>query len=415
MNTESIISAGHIDVEAVRKDFPLLTVQVNGRPLVYLDNAASSQKPRMVLNAISDYYTGINSNVHRGVHHLSQLATDAFELARKKLSDFINARNDYELIFTRGTTEGINLVASSYGKAFVQAGDEIIISAMEHHSNIVPWQIVCEERQAKLRVIPMNDNAELDMDAFAAILSNKVKLVAVNYISNSLGTINPIREIITKAHALNIPVLLDAAQAIHHLPVDVQELGVDFLAFSGHKMYGPTGIGILYGREEWLNKMPPYQGGGEMIKSVSFEKTTYNELPFKFEAGTPHIEGAIGLGAAVDYIQSIGLEAIASYENELLQYATEKLLQIEGLRMIGTAAQKAGVAAFIVEGIHPYDIGVILDKLGIAVRTGHHCTQPVMDFFGIPGTVRASFSFYNTHAEIDALVAGVNKAVQMLR
>jgi cysteine desulfurase/selenocysteine lyase len=415
MNTESIISAGHINVEAVRKDFPLLTVQVNGRPLVYLDNAASSQKPLLVLNAIRDYYTGINSNVHRGVHHLSQLATDAFELARKKLSDYINARNDYELIFTRGTTEAINLVASSYGKAFVQAGDEIIISAMEHHSNIVPWQIVCEERQAKLRVIPMNQNGELDMEAFASMLSNKVKLVAVNYISNSLGTINPVREIIAKAHALNIPVLLDAAQAIHHLPVDVQELGVDFLAFSGHKMYGPTGIGILYGREEWLNKMPPYQGGGEMIKSVSFEKTTYNELPFKFEAGTPHIEGAIGLGAAVDYIQTIGLDAIAAYENELLQYATEKLLQIEGLRMIGTAAQKAGVAAFIVEGIHPYDMGVILDKLGIAVRTGHHCTQPVMDFFGIPGTVRASFSFYNTHAEIDALVAGVIKAVQMLR
>lgn len=415
MNTESIISAGHIDVEAVRKDFPLLTVQVNGRPLVYLDNAASSQKPLLVLNAIRDYYTGINSNVHRGVHHLSQLATDAFELARKKLSDYINARNDYELIFTRGTTEAINLVASSYGKAFVQAGDEIIISAMEHHSNIVPWQIVCEERQAKLRVIPMNQNGELDMEAFASMLSNKVKLVAVNYISNSLGTINPVREIIAKAHALNIPVLLDAAQAIHHLPVDVQELGVDFLAFSGHKMYGPTGIGILYGREEWLNKMPPYQGGGEMIKSVSFEKTTYNELPFKFEAGTPHIEGAIGLGAAVDYIQTIGLDAIAAYENELLKYATEKLFQIEGLRMIGTAAQKAGVAAFIVEGIHPYDMGVILDKLGIAVRTGHHCTQPVMDFFGIPGTVRASFSFYNTHAEIDALVAGVIKAVQMLR
>lgn len=343
MNTESIISAGHINVEAVRKDFPLLTVQVNGRPLVYLDNAASSQKPLLVLNAIRDYYTGINSNVHRGVHHLSQLATDAFELARKKLSDYINARNDYELIFTRGTTEAINLVASSYGKAFVQAGDEIIISAMEHHSNIVPWQIVCEERQAKLRVIPMNQNGELDMEAFASMLSNKVKLVAVNYISNSLGTINPVREIIAKAHALNIPVLLDAAQAIHHLPVDVQELGVDFLAFSGHKMYGPTGIGILYGREEWLNKMPPYQGGGEMIKSVSFEKTTYNELPFKFEAGTPHIEGAIGLGAAVDYIQTIGLDAIAAYENELLQYATEKLLQIEGLRMIGTAAQKAGV------------------------------------------------------------------------
>ncbi|HEU4607549.1 MAG TPA: cysteine desulfurase [Chitinophagaceae bacterium] len=415
MNTESIISAGHIDVEAVRKDFPLLTVQVNGRPLVYLDNAASSQKPLLVLNAIRDYYTGINSNVHRGVHHLSQLATDAFELARKKLSDYINARNDYELIFTRGTTEAINLVASSYGKAFVQAGDEIIISAMEHHSNIVPWQIVCEERQAKLRVIPMNQNGELDMEAFASMVSNKVKLVAANYISNSLGTINPVREIIAQAHALNIPVLLDAAQAIHHLPVDVQELGVDFLAFSGHKMYGPTGIGILYGREEWLNKMPPYQGGGEMIKSVSFEKTTYNELPFKFEAGTPHIEGAIGLGAAVDYIQTIGLDAIAAYENELLQYATEKLLQIEGLRMIGTAAQKAGVAAFIVEGIHPYDMGVILDKLGIAVRTGHHCTQPVMDFFGIPGTVRASFSFYNTHAEIDALVAGVIKAVQMLR
>lgn len=403
-----------IDVQKIRKDFPILSSTVNGRPLVYFDNAATSQKPWSVIKAIEQYYTQLNSNVHRGVHHLSQKATDAFEASRKKIAAFINAAHDYEVIYTRGTTEAINLVAHSYGKQFVQAGDTIIISSLEHHSNIVPWQILCEEKNATLKVIPINEKGELLMDAFKAMLDDGVKLVSVNYVSNSLGTINPVREIIEAAHQYNIPVLLDAAQAIQHIPIDVQELDVDFLAFSGHKMYGPTGIGILYGKEKWLNEMPPYQGGGEMIKTVTFEKTIYNELPFKFEAGTPNIEASICLSAAIDYINSIGLDNIQQYEHELVEYATEKLSAIDNIKFIGTADNKASVVSFIIKNIHPYDVGVILDKLGIAVRTGHHCTQPLMDIFGIPGTVRASFAFYNTKEEIDVLVEGVKKAVTML-
>lgn len=414
MNTVTATFPEIIDVETIRKDFPILGVNVNGRPLVYFDNAATTQKPWKVIKAIEYYYTHLNSNVHRGVHSLSQQATDAFEASRKKIASFINAAHDYEVIFTRGTTDAINLVSHCYGKQFVQAGDTIIISAMEHHSNIVPWQMLCEEKNATLKVIPINGKGELLMEEFKEMLDATVKLVAVNYVSNSLGTINPVREIIEMAHQQNIPVLLDAAQAVQHMAIDVQELDVDFLAFSGHKLYGPTGIGVLYGKEKWLNQMPPYQGGGEMIKTVSFEKTTYNDLPFKFEAGTPNIEAAICLSAAVDYINEIGLENIQQYEHELLLYATEKLKDIEGIRFIGTAENKASVVGFIIENVHPYDVGVILDQLGIAVRTGHHCTQPLMDFYGVPGTVRASFSFYNTKEEIDVLVQGLKRAVKML-
>ena len=414
MKTDMLQVQEILDVQKIRKDFPILDSKVNGKPLVYFDNAATSQKPWQVIKAIEHYYTDLNSNVHRGVHHLSQQATDAFEASRKKVADFINAKHDHEVIFTKGTTEAINLVAHSYGKQFVQPGDVIIISALEHHSNIVPWQLLCEDRKAELKVIPINEKGELLLDAFKEMLDEKVKLVSVNYVSNSLGTINPVREIIELSHQHNIPVLLDAAQAVQHMPIDVQELDVDFLAFSGHKMYGPTGIGILYGKEKWLNQMPPYQGGGEMIKTVSFEKTTYNELPFKFEAGTPNIEAAICLGAAVDYINEIGLENIQQYEHELLEYATEKLSGIDGIRFIGTADNKASVVSFIIDKIHPYDVGVILDQLGIAVRTGHHCTQPLMDYYGIPGTVRASFAFYNTKEEIDVLTEAVQKAVSML-
>lgn len=414
MTTEVLEIAELIDVEKIRKDFPILASTVNGRPLVYLDNAATTQKPWAVIKAIENYYTQLNSNVHRGVHHLSQRATDAFELSRKKLAGFINAGHDYELIFTRGTTESINLVANSYGKHFVQAGDEIIISALEHHSNIVPWQMLCEEKNALLKVIPINHKGELILEAFEAMLNDKVKLVSINYVSNSLGTINPVKEIIELAHERNIPVMLDAAQAVQHLPIDVQDLDVDFLAFSGHKMYGPTGIGVLYGKEKWLNQMPPYQGGGEMIKTVTFEKTTYNDLPFKFEAGTPNIEAAICLGASVDYINSIGLQNILQYENELLEYAKDKLSEVEGIKFVGTAEKKASVVAFSINNLHPYDVGVILDQLGIAVRTGHHCTQPLMDFYCIPGTIRASLSFYNTKQEVDALAEGLKKAVKML-
>jgi cysteine desulfurase/selenocysteine lyase len=403
-----------IDVQSIRKDFPILSSTVNGKPLVYFDNAATSQKPWSVIKAIEQYYTDLNSNVHRGVHTLSQKATDAFEASRRKIATFINAAHDYEVIYTRGTTESINLVAHSFGKQFVQEGDIIIISSLEHHSNIVPWQILCEEKKAILKVVPINEKGELIIEAFKEMLSEKVKLVSVNYVSNSLGTVNPVREIIEAAHQFNIPVMLDAAQAVQHISLDVQELDVDFLAFSGHKMYGPTGIGILYGKEKWLNQMPPYQGGGEMIKTVTFEKTTYNDLPFKFEAGTPNIEASICLGAAVDYINEIGLENIQQYEHELVEYATEKLSAIDGIKFIGTADNKASVVSFNIENIHPYDVGVILDKLGIAVRTGHHCTQPLMDIFRIPGTVRASFAFYNTKEEIDVLVEGVKRAVKML-
>lgn len=402
------------DIHSIRNDFPILRSLVNGKPLVYLDNGASSQKPQSVIDAIDHYYTSQNSNIHRGVHHLSQIATDAYEVTRRKLRAFINAAHEHEVIITKGTTDSINLVASSYGNSFINEGDEVIISEMEHHSNIVPWQMICETKGAVLKVVPINDAGELDMDAYRDMLNERVKIISVTYISNTLGTVNPVKEIIDLAHQYQIPVLLDAAQAIHHTIIDVQELDVDFLAFSGHKMYGPTGVGVLYGKEELLNKMPPYQGGGDMIKDVTFEKTTYNELPFKFEAGTPNIEAGITLAFAIDYINSIGLEKIAQYEHELLEYATSRLEAIDGLKIIGTAKNKSGVISFIVEDIHPYDIGVILDKLGIAVRTGHHCTQPLMARYNIPGTVRASFGLYNTKEEIDVLVAGVKRAVTML-
>lgn len=403
-----------LDVERIREDFPILQEKVSGQPLVYLDNGATTQKPLAVTDAIDRYYATINSNVHRGVHTLSQLATDAYEQARHTVARFINAAHSHEVIFTKGTTDSINLVANTMGRKFVQPGDAVIISAMEHHSNIVPWQIMCEERGAELRVIPITDKGELQMDAFADMLDDKVKIVSVTYISNTLGTINPVKEIIAQAHARNIPVLLDAAQAVQHLPIDVQELQVDFLAFSGHKIYAPTGIGVLYGTSEWLNKLPPYQGGGDMIKTVTFAKTIYNELPYKFEAGTPHIEGAIGLGAALEYLEQTGRESIYAYEAELQDYTISSLRAIEGLRFIGDAEHRGGAISFLVHDIHPYDMGELLDKQGIAVRTGHHCTEPLMDRFGIPGTVRASITFYNTKAEIDKLVAGIRKATTML-
>lgn len=404
----------HYNILDIREDFPILKSLVNGKPLVYLDNGATTQKPQVVIDAITNYYTSQNSNIHRGVHHLSQVATDAYELTRTKLKPFINAEHEHEIILTKGTTDAINLVAQCYGKAFVKEGDEIIISAMEHHSNIVPWQMLCEERGATLKVIPMSQEGNLDLSFYKNMLNDRVKMVSVTYVSNSLGTVNPVKEIIDLAHAQGVPVLLDAAQAVQHIPIDVQGLDVDFLAFSGHKMYGPTGIGVLYGKEKWLNAMPPYQGGGDMIKTVTFEKTTYNELPFKFEAGTPNIEAGICLAYAIDYIEAIGLKNIAHYENELLEYATNTLLEIPGLRIIGTAKEKSSVISFLIDGTHPYDVGTILDKLGVAVRTGHHCTQPVMDFYGIPGTIRASLGLYNSKADIDALVDGVKRAVSML-
>jgi cysteine desulfurase/selenocysteine lyase len=402
------------NIDKIRADFPILKREVNGKPLVYLDNGATTQKPSSVINSIVHYYTDMNSNVHRGVHYLSQISTDAFEVTRKKVQAFINAAEDKEIIITKGTTDGINLIATCYGRAFIHEGDEIIISAMEHHSNIVPWQMLCDEKGCKIRVIPMNDKGELDMDAYSNLFNEKTKLVAVTYVSNSLGTINPVREMISIAHRHGAVVLVDAAQAVQHIQIDVQKLDVDFLVFSGHKMYGPTGVGVLYGKEDLLNAMPPYQGGGDMIKEVTFEKTTYNELPFKFEAGTPNIEAGICLNEAIDYINSIGLENIEAYEHDLLEYATEKLAEIPGMRFIGTAEKKCSVISFVIDGTHPYDVGVILDKLGIAVRTGHHCAQPVMDRFGIPGTIRASLAVYNTKEEIDILVAGIQRAVNML-
>jgi len=400
--------------ENIREDFPILNTKVYGKDLVYLDNAATTQKPAAVLAAVDDYYKTCNSNVHRGVHLLSQQATAAYEQSRHKVSNFINAAFSHEVIFTKGTTDGINLVASSFGKKFLNKGDSILISAMEHHSNIVPWQMICEEKGATLKIIPMDENGVLQMDVLPALLDESVKLVSVTYVSNSLGTINPVREIIKQAHAKNIPVMIDAAQAIQHLPIDVQELDIDFLAFSGHKIYGPTGIGVLYGKEKWLNMIPPYQGGGDMIKTVTFEKTIYNDLPYKFEAGTPDISGAIGLGAAIDYVNTIGLEAIQEKEHELLNYALGLLAEVPDLRFIGKAEQRASVISFLIDGVHPYDLGELLDKQGIAIRTGHHCTEPVMDFFGIPGTCRASFAFYNTRSEVDLLVAGIKRAAAIL-
>ncbi|WP_164122170.1 MULTISPECIES: cysteine desulfurase [Sphingobacterium] len=403
------------DIHKVRADFPLLKREVNGKPLVYLDNGATTQKPQSVIDAIIHYYSDMNSNVHRGVHYLSQISTDAFEVTRRKVKDFINAEEEVEIIITKGTTDSINLVAQCYGKAFIGAGDEIVISAMEHHSNIVPWQMLCEEKGAVLKVIPMNERGVLDMEAYRKLLSEKTKIVSVTYVSNALGTVNPVEEIIALAHENGTPVLLDAAQAVQHIAIDVQKLDVDFLVFSGHKMYAPTGVGVLYGKAKWLNAMPPYQGGGDMIKDVSFEKTTYNVLPFKFEAGTPNIEAGICLAAAIDYITEIGIDNIKAYEDELLAYATARLNEVEGLRLIGTADKKSSVISFVVDGVHPYDIGVILDKLGIAVRTGHHCAQPIMDQLQIPGTVRASLAMYNTKEDVDTLVAGLRRALSMLK
>ena len=402
-----------LNVDNIRKDFPILSRQVNGKPLVYLDNAATSQTPQQVIDVIVDYYSNYNANIHRGVHTLSQEATDKYEEARNTVQEHFNAKHNYEIILTSGTTESINLVAQGF-TALLNTGDEIIVSALEHHSNIVPWQMLCERTGAILKVIPMNLEGELIMDASNDLLSERTKLVFVNHISNALGTINPIEYIIEKAHNVGAAVLIDGAQACPHIKPDVQALDVDFYVASAHKMCGPTGVGMLYGKEEWLTKLPPYQGGGEMIDQVSFEKTTYAGLPHKFEAGTPNICGGIAFGAAIDYMNAIGFSEIAAYEHELLDYGTKKLLEIEGLKIYGTSKNKTSVISFNLEGIHPYDVGTLLDKMGIAVRTGHHCTQPIMDFFKISGTVRASFAFYNTKAEIDVLVAGVKKAKMML-
>ncbi|WDO13757.1 cysteine desulfurase [Flavobacterium sp. WW92] len=402
-----------LDIQSIRAEFPILSQKVNGKPLVYFDNAATSQKPKVVLEAIASYYEEINANIHRGVHKLSQLATDAYEASRGKIQRHINAAHSHEVLFTSGTTHGINLVANGFA-SLLKPGDEVMVSALEHHSNIVPWQMLCERTGAQLTVIPMNEKGELVMEGFDRLLSEKTKVIAVNHISNALGTINPIEEIIAKAHRFGAAVLIDGAQSAAHMKPDVQALDCDFYVFSGHKICGPTGTGILYGKEAWLNKLPPYQGGGEMIKEVTFEKTTYAELPHKFEAGTPNIAGGIVLGTAIDYLNSIGFETIAAYENELLEYGTRRLLEIEGVKIYGTSEHKTSVISFNVEGIHPFDIGTIVDKLGIAVRTGHHCAQPIMRFFDIPGTIRASFAFYNTKEEIDALVEAVKKAKTML-
>ena len=402
-----------LDLQKIRADFPILTQKVNGKPLVYFDNGATSQKPKVVIDAITKYYEEINANIHRGVHTLSQLATDAYEVSRRKIQSHINAKFPHEVIFTSGTTHAINAVANGFA-SLLKSGDEVLVSALEHHSNIVPWQMLCERTGAILKVIPMNENGELIMLEYDKLLSDKTKIVAVNHISNALGTINPIEYMIEKAHQFGAAILIDGAQATPHLKPDVQALDCDFYVFSGHKICGPTGVGILYGKEAWLNKLPPYQGGGEMIATVTFEKTTYADLPHKFEAGTPNIEGGIVLGTAIDYLNAIGFDNIAAYEQELLVYATEKLLQIEGIKIFGTAVNKASVISFNIEGIHPYDIGTIIDKLGIAVRTGHHCAQPIMDFFKIPGTIRASFAFYNTKEEIDIFVEALQKAKMML-
>jgi cysteine desulfurase/selenocysteine lyase len=401
------------DVERIREDFPILNRQVNGKPLVYLDNAATSQTPQEVIDVIVDYYSNYNANIHRGVHSLSQEATDAYEQARIKIQKHFNAQHPYEIIFTSGTTHSINLVANGFA-SLLSKGDEILVSALEHHSNIVPWQMLCEKTGTILKVIPMNLEGELILSEYEALLNEKTKLVFVNHISNALGTINPIEHIIGKAHSVGAAVLIDGAQACPHLKPDVQQLDADFYVCSAHKICGPTGIGMLYGKEEWLKKLPPYQGGGEMIAEVSFEKTTYADLPHKFEAGTPNVCGSIAFGAAVDYMNKIGFEAIAQYENELLEYATHKLLQIDDLKIYGTSTHKTSVISFNVGNIHPYDLGTLLDKMGIAVRTGHHCAQPIMDFYKIPGTVRASFMFYNTKQEIDVFVAALKKSIMML-
>jgi len=402
------------NIDTLRSAFPILDTEVNGRPLIYLDNGATSQKPQSVIDTIERYYSEQNANIHRGVHQLSQKATQAYEDARETIRAFLGAANGYEVLFTKGTTDGINLVASSWGRKNLRLGDEVIISTMEHHSNIVPWQMICEERGATLKVIPIHDSGDLDMDAFDALLTDKTKMVATVHVSNSLGTINPIDEIIKKSHAVGAKVLLDGAQAVPHMQVDVKAMDIDFYTFSGHKIFGPTGVGILYGKETLLNAMPPYQGGGDMIEKVTFEKTTYNTLPHKFEAGTPNIVGGIGLAAALDFVNQYAPQALLDHEQDLLDYATTSLLNLKGVRIIGTAKKKACVISFVVDDLHPFDVGTLLDQQGIAVRTGHHCTQPLMDRYGIPGTIRASFAIYNNRADVDALVQALSKAIDML-
>ncbi len=403
------------DINKIREDFPILSKEIYGKPLVYLDNAATTQKPLCVVNKISENYLNNNANIHRGVHFLSQAATEAHEAARETVRKFINAKHTREIIFTRGTTEAINLIASSFGRSQCKAGDEIIVSQMEHHSNIVPWQLLQQERDITLKVIPFDEDGELQAEELEQLITEKTKLISIAHVSNTLGTVNPVKEIIQKAHSHNIPVMVDGAQSIPHMPVDVQDLDADFYAFSGHKIYGPTGIGVLYGKEAWLEKIPPYQGGGEMIQKVTFEKTTFNELPFKFEAGTPDYIGSTALAEALDYVSAIGMENIAAHEQELVRYTLEKLSEVENIRFIGNAKRRSGLVSFLVGNIHPYDLGSIIDKLGIAVRTGHHCAEPVMDAFGIEGTVRASFGLYNTKEEIDILTAGVQRAAKMFK
>jgi cysteine desulfurase / selenocysteine lyase len=403
------------DVEQIRKDFPILDQKVHGKPLAYLDNAATSQKPKSVIDALTSFYLWDNSNIHRGVHELSERSTRAYEEARAKVRRFLNAAHDHEVIFVRGTTEGINLVAQSYGRRHVGAGDEVIVTALEHHSNIVPWQILCEEKGATLRVIPINDRGEVLVDRLDDMLNDRTRLMAVGHVSNALGTINPMREIIATAHRGGVPVLVDGAQAAPHMRLDVQALDADFYVFSGHKIYAPTGIGVLYGKTALLEAMPPYQGGGDMIRSVTFEKTTYNALPYKFEAGTPDIAGVIGLGAAIDYINAVGIENIAAHEHDLLEYGTRMLESIPGVRLVGAARHKAAVLSFVLEGVHPHDVGTVLDQEGIAVRTGHHCAQPVMERFGIPATTRASFAMYNTSEEIDRLAEGIGRVKELFQ
>jgi len=406
-------SATSLDVTAIREDFPILAQQVHGKPLIYLDNAATSQKPNCVIEALTRFYQMDNANIHRGVHQLSERSTQSYEAARGKVQRFLNAAKTREIIFVRSATEGINLVAQTYGRTHVSAGDEIVISAMEHHSNIVPWQMLCEEKGAVLRVIPINDRGEVEFDQFEKLLNHRTRLIAVSHVSNALGTINPVREIVKTAHGWNVPVLIDGAQAVPHMKVDVRSLDCDFCVFSGHKVFGPTGIGVLYGKEQLLEEMPPWQGGGDMIRSVTFAKTTYNDLPYKFEAGTPDIAGVIGLGAAIDYLDQIGMDAVAAHEHDLLEYGTRALESISGLRLIGTAREKAGILSFVIDGVHPHDAGTILDREGVAVRAGHHCAQPVMDRFGVSATTRASLAFYNTKEDIDALVAGIQKVKEI--
>ena len=410
-----IINKTIYDVDKIRKDFPILESMIHGKPLCYLDNAATTQKPKSVIDSDVNYYTHLNSNIHRGVHSLSEAATKAYEDARIRVQKFINASSEKEIIFTRGTTESINLVAQTLGRSILKEGDEIIISTMEHHSNIVPWQLIAAEKKAKIKIIPIIDKGDLILDEYRKLLSPKTKIVSVVYVSNSLGTINDVETIISLAHKQNIPVLLDAAQAVNHLPVDVQKLDCDFLAFSGHKLYGPTGIGVLYGKSHYLESMPPYQGGGDMISKVTFEETTFNSLPYKFEAGTSNIAGTIGLGAAIDYVNTIGINNIAAYEHKLLEYATEELLKINGLRIIGQSDNKCSLISFVLDNIHPHDVGTFLDFEGIAIRTGHHCTQPLMDRFGVPATSRASFGLYNTKYEVDILAAGIKKIIEVFK